>query len=44
MDDAKTRYERGLDVCSSLSGSEEAGRAAAREMADVVRAFCRGLR
>ena len=27
MSDPKTRYERGLDVCQTLTGSEEAGRA-----------------
>lgn len=29
MSDATTRYERGLDVCSTLSGSREGGRAMA---------------
>jgi 4-carboxymuconolactone decarboxylase len=29
MSDPKTRYERGLDVCSTLSGSPEGGRALA---------------
>ena len=27
MSDPKTRYERGFDVCQTLTGSEEAGRA-----------------